>query len=90
MNTGRILFVFLFITLLVIPFGNVAEGKAFTSCTQPGVSPPTQGLPTTDLGQLIQQIFTWSLAVLGIAVFVMFFYAGFLWLTAAGNTANVG
>ncbi|MFH1654581.1 MAG: hypothetical protein ABIE74_11095 [Pseudomonadota bacterium] len=54
-----------------------------------GVQPPTQGLPT-DLGQLIQQIFTWSLAVLGIAVFVMFFYAGFLWLTAAGNTARVG
>ncbi|MCL5459887.1 pilin, partial [Loigolactobacillus coryniformis] len=43
----------------------------------------------TDLGQLIQQIFIWSLGLLGIAVFVMFFYAGFLWLTAAGNTAKV-
>lgn len=53
------------------------------------VAPPTQGLPT-NLGQLIQQIFTWSLALLGIAVFVMIFYAGFLWLTAAGNTARVG
>jgi len=53
------------------------------------VTPPTQGLPT-DIGQLIQQIFTWSLSVLGIAVFVMFFYAGFLYLTAAGNTARVG
>ena len=26
----------------------------------------------------------------GIAVFVMFFYSGFLWLTAAGNTSKIG
>ncbi|MFH1654582.1 MAG: hypothetical protein ABIE74_11100, partial [Pseudomonadota bacterium] len=55
-------------------------GESFIQ--QEAITPPTQGLPT-DLGQLIQQIFAWSLAVLGIAVFVMFFYAGFLWLTAA-------
>ncbi len=51
--------------------------------------PPTKGLPT-NLGQLIQQIFGWALSVLGIAVFVMFFYSGFLWLTAAGNTSRIG
>lgn len=62
-------------------------GPAFSAPPRPTL--PTQGLPT-DLGQLIQQIFTWSLGLLGIAVFVMFFYAGFLWLTAAGNSANVG
>lgn len=56
---------------------------------QPVSSPPTQGLPT-DLGQLIQTIFTWSLGILGISVFVMFFYSGFLWLTAAGNTSRIG
>lgn len=56
--------------------------------TGPKPTAPTQGLPT-DLGQLIQQIFTWSLGILGISVFVMFFYAGFLWLTAAGNTSKV-
>ncbi|MDP3763508.1 MAG: hypothetical protein Q8Q92_02540 [bacterium] len=65
----------------------VVSGQPFSNPVS--VSAPTQGLPT-DLGQLIQQIFTWSLAVLGIAVFVMVFYAGFLWLTAAGNTAKVG
>lgn len=53
------------------------------------ITPPTQGLPT-NLGQLISQIFTWSLGILGISVFVMFFYSGFLWLTAAGNTSKVG
>lgn len=56
---------------------------------QPTITPPTQGL-YTNLGQLIQQIFTWSLGILGIAVFVVFFYSGFLWLTAAGNTAKTG
>lgn len=56
---------------------------------QPVFNPPTQGLPT-DLGQLIQQIFMWSLSILGISVFIMFFYSGFLWLTAAGNTSKIG
>ncbi len=55
---------------------------------QPTITPPTQGLPT-NLGQLIQQIFGWSLGILGIAVFVMIFYAGFIWLTAAGNTSRI-
>lgn len=63
------------------------SGSKFSPQTSP--VPPTQGLPT-DLGQLIQQIFTWSLGILGISVFVIFFYSGFLWLTAAGNTSKVG
>ena len=50
---------------------------------------PSQGLPT-DLGQLISAIFTWSLGIIGLVIFVRFFYAGFLWFTAAGNSANVG
>ncbi len=66
--------------------GESSGGSAFP--TQPVLTPPTQGLPT-DLGQLIQQIFSWSLMVLGISVFVMFFYSGFLWLTAAGNTSKI-
>lgn len=48
---------------------------------------PSAGLP--GFGQLIGTIFTWSLNVLGIVVFVMIFYAGFKWFTAAGNTARV-
>ncbi|MEK7138656.1 MAG: pilin [Patescibacteria group bacterium] len=60
-------------------------GKAFSSQTPAAI--PTQGLP--GFGQLISIIFTWSLSVLGIVVFVMIFYAGFKWFTAAGNTARV-
>lgn len=56
---------------------------------QAQATPPTQGLPT-NLGGLIQQIFAWSLGILGISLFVMFFYSGFLWLTAAGNTSKIG
>lgn len=74
-------------SVLMGPLLLTANGAPFPQ--NPTVTVPTQGLPT-DLGQLIQQIFTWSLGLLGIAVFVMFFYAGLLWLTAAGNTANVG
>lgn len=49
---------------------------------------PNKGLPT-DLGQLISAIFVWSLSLIGLVIFVRFFYAGFLWFTAAGNTTNV-
>ena len=49
---------------------------------------PSEGLPT-DLGQLIEAIFTWSLRLIGLVIFVRFFYAGFLWFTAAGNSSNV-
>src|SRR3989344_2384426 len=62
-------------------------GPPFLNPVSPPV--PTKGLPT-NLGQLIQQIFTWSLGILGISVFVMFFYSGFLYLTAAGNTVKTG
>lgn len=75
------------LTLAFAPLYSMAFGNAFPA--QPVSAPPTQGLPT-NLGQLIQQIFTWSLGILGISVFVMFFYSGFLWLTAAGNTSKIG
>lgn len=55
--------------------------------TGPTLNIPTEGLP--GFGQLIAMIFTWSLSILGIVVFVMIFYSGFKWFTAAGNTAKV-
>lgn len=72
---------------ITITGGNWVWDYYYTS--QPTSIPPTQGLPT-NLGELIQQIFAWSLSILGISVFVMFFYSGFLWLTAAGNTSKIG
>ena len=43
---------------------------------------------TQDIGAFVSQIYTFSLTVVGIIVFVRFIYAGFLYLTAAGNTSN--
>lgn len=50
--------------------------------------PPPQESPT-DLGALITSIFNWSLAIVGIAVFVMILYGGATWLVAAGSPALV-
>ena len=63
----------------------IAGGKPFGPVIRPNL--PTEGLP--NFGQLIAMIFTWSLNILGIVVFVMIFFAGFKWFTAAGNTAKV-
>ncbi len=60
-------------------------GEPFNRIIRPNL--PTEGLP--GLGQLVAIIFTWSINLLGIVVFVMIFYAGFKWATAAGNTARV-
>ncbi|MBI4158129.1 MAG: hypothetical protein HY505_00695 [Candidatus Yanofskybacteria bacterium] len=62
-----------------------SDGKPFDTVIRPNI--PTEGLPT--LGALVEIIFTWSLNILGIVVFVMIFFAGFKWFTAAGNTAKV-
>lgn len=70
-----------------LALGEAPGGAPFPD--KPVLAPPTEGLPT-NLGQLIQMIFAWSLGILGISVFVMFFYSGFLWLTAAGNTSKIG
>ncbi len=53
---------------------------------------PTLGIPTgyKSLGELITFIFAWSLRLLGITVFVMIFYAGVIWMTAHGDTGQVG
>lgn len=60
-------------------------GDDFTGTAPIGVPEGYQSL-----GELIVFIFAWSLRLLGITVFVMIFYAGVLWMTAAGNTSQVG
>jgi len=41
-------------------------------------------------GDLFNSIYTWSLAVVGLAVFIQFLRAGWLYLTAAGNASKAG
>jgi predicted PurR-regulated permease PerM len=71
------------ITLVVFISLFIVGGSVFAAT--PTI--PTEGLPS--FGELVAWIFTWSLNILGIVVFVMIFYAGFQWFTAAGNTAKV-
>ena len=75
-----------YITFILLGYLSFFYFVSQTFALDPSI--PTEGLPT-NLGELIQQIFGWSLMVLGIAVFVRIFYAGFIWLTAAGNTGRV-
>ena len=44
----------------------------------------------SDFGSLIESIFSLALALVGIAVFVNFLWAGILWFTAAGRTGPIG
>jgi hypothetical protein len=49
---------------------------------------PNKGLPT-DLGKLIEAIFSWSLSIIGLVIFVRFFYAGILWFWSRGDTTSI-
>jgi hypothetical protein len=77
---------------------SVTVGQAATGVNAPGAvdsSPlkpdwPVPVAKPTDMGQLIQNIFLWSLSVVGLVVFVSFFYSGFMWLWgAAGNPSKI-
>ncbi|HZZ99621.1 MAG TPA: pilin, partial [Candidatus Paceibacterota bacterium] len=73
--------------------GNVGGGSAINANStikpQPPSAVPNNGLPT-DIAQLIEAIFTWALAFIGLVIFVRFFWAGVIWFTAAGNAARTG
>lgn len=44
---------------------------------------------TQDIGVFVGNLYTFSLQVLGIVIFVRFIWAGWLYISAAGNAANV-
>lgn len=43
-----------------------------------------------NLGECISGIYTWSLTVVGLVAFVQILWAGWIWLTAFGNTSKTG
>jgi hypothetical protein len=50
---------------------------------------PSQGLPT-DFGKLIEALFSWSLSIIGLVIFVRFFYAGIKWaFFSAGSSSQI-
>ena len=60
----------------------------FTHLTQAAVSLPDFST-TEDPGEFIKQIYTFSISIVGILVFVQFLRGGWLYLMAAGNVGNV-
>ena len=60
----------------------------FLDATRAVVSLPDLNTPK-DIGEFIGNLYTFSLQILGIVIFVRFVWAGWLYLSAAGNGANV-
>lgn len=48
------------------------------------------GLPATDIRLIIANIIRIALGLIGIVLLVIIIYAGFLWMTAAGNEEQIG
>ncbi|MEK7659404.1 MAG: hypothetical protein AAB338_01990 [Patescibacteria group bacterium] len=69
------------------PVGSDTKANLFTVQGEPvPAQPPAE---PRDFGELIQSIFSWALALVGAAVFINFFWAGFLWFTAAGRPGPI-
>lgn len=45
--------------------------------------------PATDFNQLIGNTFRYALSIVGIAVFIMIMWGGFLWVTSTANPGNI-
>ncbi len=61
----------------------------------PGPGPTNGGFPNIpiplyNVDDLVEEIFRWSLSLVGIAIFFAFVYAGWLYLTAAGRAGQIG
>lgn len=61
--------------------------------TQPPVNQPPTPLipnpPATEFNDLISNSFNYAILLVGIAVFIMIMWGGFLWLTSAANPGNI-
>ena len=63
-------------------------GNFFIDYTEAAVGLPSFG-KAQDIGVFIGDVYSFSITVVGIVIFVRFIMAGWLYLTAAGNSANV-
>ena len=72
------------------------EKKTLEECANLGTAPsmpPVSSAPTVqpkDLGKLAEQLYRWSLRIIGLAVLIVFFVGLFMQLTAAGLPVQVG
>src|SRR3989344_1854687 len=66
----------------------VTDNKVTTPTFKVNVIPSLLG--TTSLGDLIGQVFNYSIQILGLIVFIMILFSGFQWLFAGGNPGTIG
>ena len=66
----------------------IVTEKKITPLNLPrSIVPPLLG--TTNLGELIGNIFNFSIQILGLIIFVIIVISGFQWLTAGGNVGTI-
>lgn len=81
--TPWLLFLVVFLAALLMPQLALAQDDALEQVAS------ASGLPTTNLIVIIGNIIRIFLSLLGIILVVLILYAGFLWMTAAGNPDQV-
>ncbi len=90
MKMKKIIFI-LIIIMLVVPFFSQAAGtfdpKGDLAQAEKGLY---QGAQPTSLPVYIGMIIRYVLGTVGVVLTVIIVYAGFLWLTAGGNSDQVG
>lgn len=87
---SRWLFTFLLATFLIIPYFSVS---AFNLETEGGLSTTGKTANIQDtrvsIGDSVAVILKQVLSLVGVLFFCLMLYAGFLWMTAAGNDKQI-
>jgi hypothetical protein len=65
------------------------EPKNTSNPTKFSSGSPDYSTTAPDLGDMVEIFFNWSLSILGIVVFISFFWSGIQWGTAYGNPSKV-
>ena len=78
----------IFILFIFSINAHIVDNVASLSLAAPDF-PPTSS-SSTNLGEIIGMIFSYSLQILGLIVFLMILFSGFQWLTAGGNPGIIG
>lgn len=74
------------VAVLALPVAHVAQAATTFSVESVGSQ---IGLGDADLKETVLNIMRWLLGIMTLIAVVMIIYAGFIWLTAAGNEDNV-
>jgi len=85
----KILFSLVLCAVILLPAFNVALGESaiIQNITDSGIGSSLGG--TTDIKIVIGNIITFLLGLLGIVLVILIIYAGFVWMTAGGDSAKV-